>query len=465
MIDCNLNITLPSGEIGFVENKRSFVVEGDIDCKILPEDTSLLVKLIDKNKKVVRWAQTNKKNKETISYYPGLTCYREELDPKRKKMLAYGFPILNVKDLNDVNASINNATIKAWYSDSKFKAIIVNASNLEHGSLLNYDFDLLDENNNPYDLLEMGEYSIEVSMYYKDIIDTKITKKIIIGKRENQIICRFNPDSHKQRMIKWCKQNGFAIIDDLLPGYLNPYLGKWYYHMGLLKTYNANDICLFEDTHIRMFVYLIDETSTSYKLELAYLQTQNCVNDITRFTSYYYDIGEASLVCDNKIINANILEFKESEYIHIYRIDIVDENAKENIYYLDQRNVKKTFLDMNNIVVKTNDIIAITGVIKPIQLNKDDFILNELDNTYEINNYPNTIKYTITIDGTKEEDIHCLNMERIEYESIGKSVFEFYNIMKIKPEWKNKIIDIDIECFDNKNNPLKAKQKMSITIK
>ena len=40
-------------------------------------------------------------------------------------------------------------------------------------------------------------------------------------------------------------------------------------------------------------------------------------------------------------------------------------------------------------------------------------------------------------------------MERIDGESIGKSVFEFYNIFEIEKEWTGKTIEIKVIACDN----------------
>lgn len=465
MTNCDIKITTPSNTKGFVEYKRAFAIEGEITCKNLPVDTKLTVKLIDENNNTVRYVQTNKKNKEFVTYYKDLLGYEEALDPKREKMQEFGFPIMAVEDINHIEESINNATIKAWYSDNRFKAIIVSASNKAHGSVFESDFDLLDENNNPYDLLPMGEYLIEVSLYKQGQIDASAKKRITIGENKNQLICRFNPTSHRNAMTSWCKQNDFSIINEPLPGYLDPYLGTWYYHMGLLKTYRANDICLFEKADIKMFLYLIDETSTSYETELAYLQSNNRLQDENKFVSYYYDIGEAILF-ENKEnqIKANINKFEKDEYIHLYRIDVVNNLAKENIYYLDQRHVENIITDINNIEVEAGKSIAITGVLKPTQLDPNDFILKN-NNTYKINNYPKIMKYTFIIDDQKIIEEHKLSMERVEDRSIGKSVYEFYNLVNIKQEWKNKNIKVIIENIDAKGNYTQATTQINIEVK
>ena len=126
----------------------------------------------------------------------------------------------------------------------------------------------------------------------EDLLLAEEKKQIRIGIREEAAIVRFNPIQHRRRMEEWCGKNGFTIINDPLPGYLDPYLGKWYYHMGLLPYYRSNDIAVYAEARVNMFVYLCDPHSTSYETELAYLQCKERVDDGRWFRAYHYDIGE-----------------------------------------------------------------------------------------------------------------------------------------------------------------------------
>lgn len=441
-----LEITLPSENTGFVENKRSFCVEGNIiSDEILNDNCELIVNVLDSNNNVIRYAKCDRKHKDMYLLHPDLVRYKDDLDPNLDKLKEFGFPLLVVDDINNPLESLHKATIKAWYSDNKFKAIIVNASNTESGAIVNDGFDLRDDDGNPYSLLSQGKYYIEVILKNDNNVLAKTNKEFIIGERHEQLICRFNPENHKKRMRTWIMDKEISMIDDLLPGYLDPYLGKWYYHMGLLKMYRANDLCLFENAHITMFDYLIDETSTSYATELAYLQNNNAIDN--RVDVYYYDIGEANIGKRD----AKIIKFLDNEYGHICRIDQVLENDCENIYYLDRRNIYISHLNVNKpIEIESDRYFAIMGIIKPIQLDINDFILKE-DNTYEIKDYPNIVRYTFNVNGQDIIYDRKTNMERIENnESIGKSIYEFYNVFELKKEWGKAPINIRIDCIYNK---------------
>lgn len=432
-MNVKLEITSPSGNVGFVESKRSFVVEGNIISDVaIPEDCVLSIEVYDANHNIVRYISCKHKNGNIFYSHPDLVTYSDELDPNRIAMREFGFPILSVDDIDSPYDSLNKGNIKAWYNNFCFKAVVINGSDSRIGTIFKTGIEFVDENNKPYEFLDNGKYRIEVYLKYHDEILNSCFKEIIIGYRDRHLICRFNPLSHKQAMIDWCKTQNISIITDLIPGYLDAYLGKWYYHMGLLKMYRANDIYLFEKANVIMFDYLIDSTSTSYETELAYLQA-NCLIE-ERLSVYYYDIGEANIL-DRK---ANIKRLENNEYGIFCRVDEIDNISEENKYYLNRAGVNKSHFDLKNIEIESESI-AIMGVIKPIQLDPNDFVLKD-DNTYEIYDYPEIIRYRFNIDGNIVEYDRKLNMERIDDESIGFSVYEFYNKFNIK-NYKNILIE------------------------
>ncbi len=457
-----INISSPSGDIGFVEYKRSFVVEGFFEGdQSLKDDIKLSIELYDANGNLVRFACCDKKYKEMFLNYPGLKTYAKNMDLDFKKLKTFGFPALVVNDIDNPYESIHNATIKAWYSDKEFKAIIISASNIESGAIFDDGMNFVDENANPYHTLEMGEYKIIVSLFDSDNVLSSTSKNITIGKNNNQLICRVNPINHKDRMLKFASENNFSMINELLPGYLNPYLGVWQYHMGLLKMFRANDICLFDDVDVVLFDYLIDETSISYSTELAFLQKNNMINK--RLSVYYYDIGEAMLGINIGDKQCGIIKkFNNNEYGVFYRVDVVKQ-AIENVYYIDESNVISFQTDLCNVHIHCGDNIAISGVVKPIQLDPNDFILQD-DNTYKIMNYPKYIKYTFKTNNKVYEDVRNINVERFDNISIGKSIYEFYNTFVIPNDWHNSIVLVSAQCIYEKGNITKINNNIRLYV-
>lgn len=457
--EIKLLITNPSGIVPEIHFRRHFRVDGKIiSGSPLPDDAVIKVSLSDNEDHVLRSVFSGRKNDIRADIYnSGLTCYSDELDPGRKKMQKFGFPEIMVLDPERPELSVRNAAIKCFYTDSCFKSVIVSGSDTEHGMIFDDGIGFIDEKGQPYDVLPEGEYKICVSlMTASGQLLAEDSKHIRICSNKKQIICRFNPDSHHDNMIRWSESSGIPIINDLVPGYLSPYLGKWYYHMGLLKMYRANDISMYVSSEVHMFVYLIDPSSTSYETELAFLETLGRVEDPDYFTAYCYDIGEADggkkRFFDRK---GKIIRFEENEFMKLYRADTVTDNAEENIFHIDFKNVKKTAFSDEKIVVEAGSRAAFTGAVRPMQFDPSGYVLRS-DNTYQINNEICFLRYTFTCNGKTVSEDRKLLMERIDEEPIGSSVYEFYNIFDVPADMCGNKVNVGIEVYDCHGDKTKA---------
>ena len=439
MQDLGFRITIdnPAGEYPLIDDRRDFDVQESLSGPIR-EDMTLFVGLY-KEGKLVRHVCQNRMNDERLWLdHPDLTSYEEALDPGKRRLLKYGFPELQVKDTQDPEVSFHDATIKCFYDDKCFKALIVSASDVAHGRILESGVDLRDENGQPYTALEKGDYTIMVTLNGSEKECARAEKKIRIERREKAAIVRFNPLEHRKRMKKWCEEEGFAIVDDTLPGYLEPYLGTWYYHMGLLPWYRSNDIAIYENAKVHMFVYLCDPTSTSYETELAYLQKKGRVDDPKMFTAYSYDIGEALLGKGKSYERrGKICRFEEDEDLRICRIDLLKGRSEENVFNLNEADIEEIFYDWKDVTVKAGSSIAVNGVVRPWQLKADDVVLRK-DNTYEVRHEVSIIRYEIDDGENGYTEDRKLLLERIDGKPIGKSVYEFRNIFHFGEEDRGK---------------------------
>ena len=419
-----LTIDVPSQEESLIDYGKTFCVNGTIKAPHeFAKDDKLEILLKNESGDAVRHCSNIYQNNKNIwTYHPDLTCYSEEIDPGRKGMLEYGFAELMVDDVNNPQLSYRNATNKCLFNQTSFKSIIVSATDQRHGAIFDDGINYTDENGNPYTTLPMGNYSIEVSLKTKDeSLLAGCNTDIVIGKHKETTIVRFNPVSHRENMTKWAKENGFTIINDPVSGYLNPYTGDWYYHMGLLTMYRANDITIYHNARANMFVYLDEANSTSIATELAYMQTQRLIENPERMRYFHYDIGETD-VCGH---NANIIEF--NNYMDLCRFDIVNSTAKENFYMLKKQALISTQFDTADLSVKKDERFAVMGVLKPYQLDEKYFTLKK-DNTYIITNGYGLIRYTFVKDDKEIVIDRQLGLERYTDHSIGSSILEFYNI-------------------------------------
>ena len=450
-MDLKLHIDQPSGICPLVDYRRDLDVSGRIEGDV-KEDMILKVELLDEKGNVLRFVHQDKKDDRNVyTEYEGLTSYEEKLDPKKEKLKDFGFPELQVKNLNDPEASLRDASIKCFYNDKCFKALIVSGSDVKHGRIMDTGIGYVDENGDPYSVIGIGKYTIRVTLSDREgRLLSQNEKEIMIGIRDEVVLVRFNPVQHKQRMIAWCEEMGFTIINDTLPGYLEPYLGRWYYHMGLLPYYRSNDIAIYQDCMVHMFVYLCDPTSTSYETELAYLQEKGRVCDPDRFKAYHYDIGEAFLGKGRPYERTGkIVPFADGEDMALYRVDIVGKDTRENAFDLSEKDLKYTFCTPDHIAVEAGSDIAFCGVVKPWQLDKKDVTLKE-DNTYSVRHDVSQIRYTMDDGDEKKIEYRGLLMERIDEGSIGASVYEFYNLFHVDRDHKGKRIIVSIEALNDK---------------
>ena len=458
-----LVFTIPSEREATVTYGSHFSVMGEIvHREPIPEDAVLTVKLFDEEGKLLRWASQNQKNNSNLyAYHPALTCYGEDLDPAREKMKQFGFPELMVRDAADPEASMRNATVKCWYSDDRFKALIVSATDRAHGLICDDGIGFTDEKGKPYTVLKKGRYQLVAELVTADgVLLAREEKAIKIGARKDQMICRFNPTAHRRNMTAWSERTGFFIMNDPIPGYLDPYLGHWDYHMGLLAMYRACDLAMFEGPKIRMFVYLIDPTSTSYETELAFLQSKGYVGFSDRFEAYHYDIGEAEFGGRK----GRIMPFERDSLLWVYRVDTVNEKAEESVFDLGGEGVISSAFDTNAVRVRAGDRIAITGVVRPWQMDPAAFSL-KWDNTYEIADAVSRMVYVFD-DGEKTYRIEReLMMERIDREkSIGRSVYEFYNLFSIDRDWRGKRVTVTITAADRSGEYPLARQTIILEV-
>ena len=453
-------ITSPADNSKPIDPGRHFNVWGKIlHTSPVPVDAVLRVELYSPDGALLRHnSQSRKNNKNIFVYHPALTAYPEQMDPGRKKLIEFGFPELMVKDMADPYGSLRDATIKCWYSDDVFKSFIVSGTDTAHGMLLDDGINYTDENGDPYTALGCGVYTVRVTLYSAEggVLAQK-EFDITIGARSEQALCRFNPVSHRARMTEWCAEIGCDISDDTLTGYLEPYLGKWLYHMGLLKMYIANDIPFYNVDNVHMFVYLMQPDSTSYSCELPFLQVKRRVGDENHFFAYHYDIGEAVLEKDGQ--KGKILRFKSGEYLYIYRVDSVSEAARENVYSLGGEEVTAHHTDKSDIVLDADERFAVTGVIRPRQ--KDPALFELLDdNTFAFSGKPEELEYVFTCGGSAGREKRLPLMTRVAHgEDIGSSALEFYNVFTPSPEWRGKKVKLKISVSPEAETELELRFK------
>ncbi len=491
MSDVELKIMLPSGNIPLIEYRRHFSVEGSIKTdKTLSPDSYIRIELLDSDGVCLRQVKQFKKNNKMWLDCPLLRTYPHGYDDNFDKLKEFGFAPLIVDDIERPEESIHKASNKCFFNDHVFKSMIITASDSNHGLILNDYMNYRDDDGGFLSCLEKGSYDLFVSLYDAD--DTLLAddhKSIQIGCNPDVAIVRFNPVEHKRRMLKWFEGKGIAVLNDTVPGYLEPYLGKWLYHMGLLRMYLASDLSQYIESRVHVFLYLLDKSSTSYSTELAYLESQGLIEDRDKMHYYYYSYGEESV--RTKAFGkkkSKILEFEDDQFIKLLRLDqLIEEetsgeqtlenqtsgeqtlenqtsevqNAGENNYNLDNSFVNDSYIDLEaeEIVIKAGFKYAFMGLVRPWQLDRADLILKE-DNSYEWKNEISRICYRFSDSFERYRELGLKRFDGDKY--LGSSALEFYNIFDFRQKKKGDILSLELMAGDKKNMNPRASIKKRI---
>ncbi len=459
-----LTISNPADSTSFIDYGRHFMVSGEIiHDEEIPEDAVLSVSLFDGGGRRIRYVEQIHKNDRNVYLdQPGMVFYPEGMDGDRTELLKYGFPELQVKDPDHPEESLRDATIKAYYSDTAYKAVIVSATDTRHGAFLDDGINYLNEEGNPYDALPEGDYRICVRLTHDSKTLAEIFRPIRIAVKEKAIICRFNPPAHKQAMVEFSRMKGLDITTDTLPGYLEPYLGTWFYHMGYLKMFRANDVAFYQKADVTFFIYLFDPDSTSYKTELPYLRAHRDIEDPEHFVYYHYDIGEAYLRnCGRK---AEAVPFDADEFLYTCRIDRVKEDCRENVYHLDESQVILSIVDLDDATVHVGDRIAIMNVLRPMNIASEYLVLKE-DNTYDTENEADTLRYEFVMEDRTIVFDRKLMMKRIGDYPLAESVFEAYNVFLISEEMRDRDIAVSISVYDRNGSLCKGNSRFVLKVR
>ena len=444
----NLEITVPNEDSDLIEEGMSFSVTGTITSdEEVPDDAIMDIDLIDSNGNIIRHVSQSKKNYDRFDLYNSqMVYYPEDIDPGRKELREFGFVELLVKDEENPEESIHDATIKCLYTDDSFKCFFVYATDVKHGALFDDGMNFTDEKGNPYSAWDLGEYTIRATLKDKDkTIIGECEKKITVGHIDDVIVARFSPPSQKKRAMAFAKEKDLKSLIATLPGYLMPMNGHGYmYDMGLSKMDRASDLSFYSHAHMHMLIYNTTFESNSYTLEHAYGQYQGIIDNPNRFTAYHYDIGEPIMFGESdKEVEGNVVSM--SDVFDICRVDIVDSEAEDNVFYTDCHNILSYNLyDGSEIHINHGDRFALMGVMKPFQLDSEDIAFNSDTNLFSLKNSARKLVYDFN-GKTYTKDI---NLKRYTSKLLGDSCLEYYHVFDSKELEKGTTYNVKITVLD-----------------
>ena len=460
-----LILTSPSDENEPMPQGRHFYVSGTIETQGgsgVPEDAQMLVRLLDETGEAVRTVRSVGKGTSCLWAFHESYVYDVPEDPERADCVAGYDPVLVVEDITRPMESFANAEIKCAFSDDQFRALIVCATDAAHGLLQDDGVGFVNGDGTAIEGLPAGDYSVQVTLLDgRERVLASAEKELTIGNPTDSVIGRFHPQEHYERLLDWYSQQGWAINIDWIPGFMPTSNGVV---SGFPAMFANNDLAVYSVSKAHMLMYLIEPSSSSNRLELAYLQYAGRVGSPETFAAYHYDIGEPVVYLpDGEVLEGTIVPFAEQDYLDLCRVDEVTDEAVDNIYPFEGNyNVKSNTRLDGTVVVDASRKFAVSGALAPFQVEPEDVSQTE-GGLYELRNKFDTVTYTFD-DGTSSRTYRkSAVMTRYNYAMRANAYvcyYEFYNVFDgaevLEP---GKTYTVTVQGYDNHGTPVEGAQE------
>lgn len=463
-VDCKLSIVYPSIEQGTIAQGRDFYVIGNIDPSIIvPNDAVLMVELKDNTGAVIRSVSTSiKDNKAGLNVsYELLSYYGSDRDELRNSCM----PDL-VYD-PDNPESFKDTWNKCYYNDQNYTALI-------YGGTYDKDINPYDQNGKKLEPLKKGIYRITVTLSKpgggKPIAIA--TRKLKIKYADDKILSRFTPTVHFNKVLEEAKVHDYTVFLDPFPGFWNPHtfidvLKDSNMFCEILPKWRLADSQEYIDGRVHFYIYNVSQSSATYNVEVGQLAYDNAINDYSRVTYYYYNIGEPIL--PNGCIEGTFKQFDTDKPITLTRADYPTGSSEDNYVNINNLENMKSDTDLSDgIHVKAGETVSFYGVCKPIpsDVTRDD------SNKYTIDNRITYIRYTylsydmpieiirpVTLTRVyPESDFHArLDLMRegifsMEAATVASSILEFKHDFVFPSELKGKQVQLMLSGMDKDSN-------------
>ncbi|MBR2811686.1 MAG: hypothetical protein IKD69_09930 [Solobacterium sp.] len=448
----------PSAIESTIAPGRHFKVSGTLSGAI-PDNALLRVTLLDEAGNEMRYAAADQKGTDRVipsMIGEEITVFHKDTEFSE---VAYTAPELAAADRNNPYGSAHDATVKCVFTDHDFYALIVSATDPEHGLAETDGFGLVDHDGRPYDALSEGKYQVRVTLSSPDGKELASTsKEIEIGRKEGTIIHEITSETAikkggKDLLIEWVYDENLTILDDLLPGFFGTF-----YQMSFMPMSVSCETAEYLPGKIYMLVYGNRDSSTSYALEVAsYLQIEHNTENPDIVKYYFFDRGEPSFAGER----ASIIAFDDHKNIRICHIDHVKETILDGVFLTTEEQVLDSDTDPADGWEATESAFAIAGVMKPYQLQDDEIVPDDdIYSYYQLFNGADSLVYTFSpADGSDSFSItRTVGVTRIN-EPDGEStpaLYEFYNVFPENTLKAGNSYDVTIQAFDKKGAKIKG---------
>ena len=341
--------------------------------------------------------------------------------------------------------SFRNQWLKCAYDDNNFTAVF-------NGGRYDSDFNPLDQTGVPYEPLIAGNYAYAITVYG---INGNILSQewffITIDVVQEKVLSRFSPSDHLDNVLEIANTNGYDV-------YIDPFPGNWpTSDIGIVASPNDNfeirinrrwrfaDGMEYEDGRVHFFIYNIEQTSTTYTVEIPVIMLTGSINNSNRLVCYYYDVGDISVGG----IVGQLIPFEHTDRLQIMRADYSDDTSVENFVIFEElEDVVSDFIVDDGINTAPGETISLFGVVKPIQLGADEIIRNDRESTFELLNRISRVEYTITGDNINLVVSKEVGMIRKRSGNEYLSLMEFKHDFYIPNEWTGKTVNLFLAAYD-----------------
>ena len=459
------------GTLPFMAHFR--VTEEELQGNLIPDDAVLTMELLDQEGNVVRHTvQTRKNNMDMYLLHPSFEYPDEDADPERENLKDLGLCEVRLSDPSRPDETFLDATSKSFFTDSYYRTMVVYATDQEHGLLMDDGVGYTDENGNPYSALGEGNYTVKVRLETKDGTEIASAEKPMrIHNPSDALLGRFHPLDQLVRILAWAKENKIDRDFDWNPGYCpalgNEMNGK---KSGFISMFRVSDLALYHTARTHMWTYCMSESSSSYSLELAYLQYLGVVDDENRFIAYGYDIGEPKLtLSDGTVLEGKLLPYEHGDHLMMNRVDLVSDDAQENVFRENGSALLSSDTDLSDGAVIPEDArFAIMGTFSPFQLDAKDIVYDPADNHFETNNRISTVVYTFEGEGetnTFEREVALLRTDFASTSSSYDSELEFYNLFSADDLKPHQTYKVTVQGVDRHGTPIQgASESFELTL-
>ncbi len=432
-------ITVPSVMESTICSGRDFYVQGSFSGMDLPEDAIVSVEVENALGDVVRTVSNNIKGNTNLNVNYEKLSYYNAADPLRNDLLTSGMPDLIYDPVRGIADSFRDATIKCYYDNNSFCALIPGgqtATSIDNG--MNW----VDGDGVPFTAFAAGSYTITVTV--ADNAQNPLgsaTKAMTIGDTANKLLTRFSPATHLSAATAFANANSLRIYNDPFPGYWS----KGSLFCEILPAWRAADATEYLSGMVHFLIYNVKASATTYAVEIGTLQS---VKDIeSRLASYYYDIGEPVLP-DADQTAGTVTAFEQGDKLALTRAETVNTAGDDGVYNQDNPDVAAYDLDLaDGVKAEVGDTLALYGVTAPIQIDDADIVYKG-DNAYTLNNKIAKLSYDITVDGetTSFEKAVTLNRKSGGWDNFSE--LEFRHLLAIDESMKGETVSVAVTGYD-----------------